>query len=303
MVRRNSNAKHWCFTLNNFTAEDVERLRSLSPLSCVYLIFGYEHLEEGTPHLQGFVSFSLRMAFNQVKEMLGGRCHIEACKSTPLKASVYCKKENNFEEFGELPTGRGKRNDWDDLRAAVVSAGRRLTNREVIDVSPALFARHQSSLDEIMSAWLPVASLVSENAELREGWQKDLFTMLENECVNDRSILFYVDQDGNSGKSFFCRYCLSKLPLRTQLVGIGKLSDIAFQVSCEKDIFLFDCERSASEFLQYRLLEQLKNRMVNSTKYQSKIKVLEKIPWVVVFMNEHPKMDQLTIDRYEINII
>jgi len=45
----------WCFTLNNYTEEERDALRSLK---CKYIVFGYERGEEGTPHLQGYVHLS-----------------------------------------------------------------------------------------------------------------------------------------------------------------------------------------------------------------------------------------------------
>lgn len=85
---------------------------------------------------------------------------------------------------------------------------------------------------------------------------------------------------------------------RVQMLGVGRVTDIAYLIDPEKDIFLIDCERSASEFLQYRVLEQLKNRLVTSTKYTATMKVVRKIPHVVVFMNEEPNMNALSTDRY-----
>lgn len=115
---------------------------------------------------------------------------------------------------------------------------------------------------------------------------------------DDRTILFYVDPEGNKGKSWICRYLLQTKPERVQLLGVGRVTDIAYMVDAECDIFLIDCERSASQFLQYRVLEQIKNRLVTSTKYLANIKVLRKKAHVVVFMNEQPDMNALSQDRY-----
>ena len=137
----------------------------------------------------------------------------------------------------------------------------------------------------------------AEGSTLRD-WQNQLHAVLTDNCTDDRSILFYVDPEGNTGKSWFCRYMLDNYPERVQMLGVGRVTDIAYMVDPEMDIFLIDCERSASEFLQYRVLEQMKNRLVTSTKYTAQMKVIRKTPHVVVFMNEEPDMNALSADRY-----
>jgi len=64
-----SRAKHWVFTLNNYTEEEVNALVSLgnSGIDCTYLIYGRETGDSGTPHLQGFISFPERTRFATAK--------------------------------------------------------------------------------------------------------------------------------------------------------------------------------------------------------------------------------------------
>jgi hypothetical protein len=62
---------------------------------------------------------------------------------------------------------------------------------------------------------------------------------------------------------------------------------------------LFDIPRLGMEFFQYNVIEQIKDRIVFSAKYQSMAKVLDHDAHVVVFCNEMPKDDALTADRYK----
>ena len=57
------------------------------------------------------------------------------------------------------------------------------------------------------------------------------------------------------------------------------------------------------EFLRYEILEMLKDRMVFSPKYASRMKFLHRVPHVVVFSNEYPAMDKMSDDRYDIHVI
>jgi len=54
------------------------------------------------------------------------------------------------------------------------------------------------------------------------------------------------------------------------------------------------------QYMQYAILEQLKNRLIFSNKYQSQMKVLPNNVHVVVFSNEAPDMNALTNDRYKV---
>ena len=53
-------AKKWCFTLCNYTPEDVEYLKSSNVPLCQKIMFQSEIGEEGTPHLQGWVEFKTK---------------------------------------------------------------------------------------------------------------------------------------------------------------------------------------------------------------------------------------------------
>lgn len=107
-------AKDFCFTLNNYTEEDVYRLERLNgDDSLCYLICGREQAESGTPHLQGFVQLERKKTIAGVKTYLGSnRLHVEIRRGTPEQAAEYCKKENNYFEFGTIRThGQGHRSD------------------------------------------------------------------------------------------------------------------------------------------------------------------------------------------------
>lgn len=290
-------SKHWVFTVNNYTPDEYAAIVALSPGFADYLVVGKETGESGTPHLQGYICFKNRKALATAKRLISPRAHLETKQGTPSQASEYCKKDGDFVEFGTLPGPQGKRSDWDDLRAFVEDLERVPSERELASRFPGLFARYRSSIRVICDAFLPRPVLMDDNVELRP-WQSALDAALVPGCTDRRSILFYVDSAGNAGKSFFCRYWLQNHPDRCQVLGVGKVNDVSHIIDSEKDVFLVDCERSSAEFLQYRVLEQLKNQMVFSTKYSGQMKTLRKLPHVVVFMNEQPNMESLSEDRY-----
>lgn len=96
----------WCFTLNNWTQEEIKSLEdSLVPI-CQYTVWGKEIGQNQTPHLQGFFILRTRLRLTTLKTKVPGlqRAHLEAARGTNDQASEYCKKDQNFFETGSLPT-------------------------------------------------------------------------------------------------------------------------------------------------------------------------------------------------------
>ena len=116
-------SKGWCYTLNNYTPDDVRVLQALHALpghSVEYHIFQPELGAQGTPHLQGFIYFNARKRRSTVSNLLPSRPHLEPLRGTPQQASDYCRKDDTRDadagfgvfEAGELPVHeQGKRND------------------------------------------------------------------------------------------------------------------------------------------------------------------------------------------------
>ena len=105
-------AKHWCFTLNNYTVDDEEALKELGEGDSVqYLVYGRETAPDtGTPHLQGYVVFESRKTLRQVRGLVRN-AHLEKAKGKPSQAADYSKKDGDFVEFGMCPGGQGSRTD------------------------------------------------------------------------------------------------------------------------------------------------------------------------------------------------
>lgn len=100
---RNSNARRWCFTLNNPTVEELINVEL-----CDYLVYGTEVGENGTTHHQGYACFKKPYRLSGVKKILS-RAHWEVARGSPTEASVYCKKDGVYVEFGTLPTTSSNR--------------------------------------------------------------------------------------------------------------------------------------------------------------------------------------------------
>jgi len=296
-------ARSWCFTLNNYDDVDQQRLRNLGGDAGVsYLVFGRELAPTtGTPHLQGFVTFKNAKVLAIVKRLVSDRAHYDKSYGTPDSAAIYCKKGGDYEEFGTAPVGTGKRTDLLDFIEWLQSLRTRPSLREIIVAFPSLYNRSGPRLWDFVDVHVPRPILAPADSTLRP-WQQDLVSDLSDGDADDRTITFVVDPVGNTGKSFFCRYMMTTRD-DVQILRVGKRDDLAHAIDQNKHIFLIDVPRSQMEFLQYSILEMLKDRTVFSPKYHSGTKVLSTTPYVVVFCNEAPDMNKLSEDRYDIKYI
>lgn len=148
-------AKHWCFTLNNPTDLERDTLEAIGnelPSPFVYLVYGNEVGESGTHHLQGFLSLSARKTLAWVKNAVSEKAHFEAAKGTPKQASTYCKKDNDFKEFGVLPKGKGARTD---IKACVDAITKGETLREITKNHPEIILRYGSGVLRLRQHFRP----------------------------------------------------------------------------------------------------------------------------------------------------
>lgn len=294
----NDTRSRWCLTLNNYTEDEVEQWNNVlgDELVVRYGIYGFEVGESGTPHLQGFVILNQPARLTAIRALFGERVHAEFAKATSKRAAEYCKKDKEFKEFGQFPGSQGKRTDIDEFVAWVKACEKKPNQRTIAQEYPNIWVRYPRVVGLVDHLW-PAPDLLPAGLELNE-WQQELDGRLRLE-PDDRSILFVVDSVGSSGKSMFVRHQLTKYSEETQVVKLGKRDDLAYVIDPSKRVFLFDIPRLGMQFFQYNVVEQIKDRIVFSAKYQSCVKVLDHDAHVVVFCNEQPDPAALTEDRYK----
>lgn len=142
-MRVRNQAKNWCFTLNNPTDDEINEIEALGtelPFQIVYLVYGKETGESGTPHLQGYICFKRKRERSVVKDIVSPRTHLESAKGTPTQASEYCKKDGDFKEFGTLPQRQqGKRSDLATIARKINDGS---TLRKISQEHPGSFMRY-----------------------------------------------------------------------------------------------------------------------------------------------------------------
>lgn len=153
------NVTNFCFTLNNYTENDISLLRANqvgSRPEFRYCIMGREVASTGTPHLQGFIVFSERRsqktALEAFKRMLGhSRAHVSSCRGDAKSNIEYCSKSDPDPiSIGELPRGvSSSRPDNSERYKAAISSAKLNKLTELESSEPSMLVRHYRTFKAI----------------------------------------------------------------------------------------------------------------------------------------------------------
>jgi len=241
-------AKRWCFTLNNYTKEEVDELNSYFSSNSSY-IMAKEVGEGGTRHLQGYVEMKSKIRFTALKKV-NSRLHLEKAKKNRLINITYCTKDIG-DKYGDL-------------------------------------------VPEVVFCEKPVAKLDFLYNKMQE----------YEFPKGDRKINVVVDKIGGIGKTEFCRYCVMNLD-RCIVTG-GKAADMKHQIvefiaktGKTPKYVLIDVPRASQGYISYTGIEEIKNMLFYSGKYEGGM-VNGNKPCVVMFMNEDPDETMMSADRWNI---
>lgn len=114
-------SQNWCFTINNPKNNDIPRTWK----QVQYCIWQLESGENGTPHLQGYVVFTVRKALKTVSNIIQN-AHLEPRLGTHTQAKTYCQKTDTRTsgpwEIGDdskIPETQGSRSDLMTVKKAI----------------------------------------------------------------------------------------------------------------------------------------------------------------------------------------
>lgn len=234
-----SRSKHWCFTLNNYTETEYNHIiqlydgeNSREENQITYLIVGKETGDSGTPHLQGFISFKERQRFNQVRRRISNRAHLEAARGSPLQAAEYCRKDQDFIEFGALPAGRGSRSDINQLTERIrdgVGADR------IRDEFPKLFLRYSRAIEKWCTDIQPTrdweVNVVVHWGRTGTGKTRSVFEFTNRNAIyvhpgeqwfdgyKGQSVVLFDDFNGSEFKLSYLLKLLDRYPMKVPVKG------------------------------------------------------------------------------------
>jgi len=287
-------AKNWCFT--EFDTSDEKR-KELLKIPHDYVCFQLEQCPDTKKnHFQGFIAFPTRTTLAKAKKLFG-KSHLEIARS--VQAAIdYCQKADSRIdgpwEDGSRP--RSGRIDLDDARIRIMGHerwGDVLNDEQLTDII-ARYYKWARDIFEHRRRDIPVPDLSLQ-------WQQDLLEELTGEA-HPRKILWYWSEEGGTGKSTFARYTAAKLGALVITRGGG--DDIIHAYENHR-IVVFDYPRSTDpQYIHWNLLEEFKNGITFSKKYNSHQKIFNS-PHVLVFSNINPTdyLYKLSDDRWKIKKI
>ncbi len=132
-------------------------------------------------------------------------------------------------------------------------------------------------------------------------WQTQVIRTLASPPV-PRKIDWYWENTGNVGKTYLAKYigCTQSIILCE-----GKKADIFNQVNMAIEakktpkIILVDIPRSSFNYVNYAVLEKLKDGFIYSGKYEGGQCIIP-TPHIVCFANEKPAFSSLSADRWNV---
>ena len=203
-------------------------------------------------------------------------------------------------EYGDWAAGgSGSRTDVRDFIQSV-RLGKR--NAELLDLHPECMAKYPRLVDNVRACMREEMEAAKEWPH--EGlypWQQALVEYLEDN-PRPRKIRWYVDERGGHGKTTFARQLVRHGAFYMRG---GKSTDVAYMFKRHVDnnvhnqISIFDFSRESREFINYGIIEQIKDGMITSSKYESSL-VLCDVQHVIVFSNFEPDRSKLSEDRWDV---
>lgn len=133
------------------------------------------------------------------------------------------------------------------------------------------------------------------------GWQLDVMNIIK-EKPDKRTIHWFWEPTGGVGKTSLAKYLVVKYDA---LMLTGKSNDMYHMISkfpTKRKVFIIDCPRSQQDYINYGAIEQIKNGLIFSGKYEGSQLVFNS-PHVVVFSNHEPDYDMMSKDRWNVKRI
>ncbi|QJQ82548.1 replication initiator protein [Pea necrotic yellow dwarf alphasatellite 6] len=260
---------------------------------CPKLLFGpevqyaiWQHEKKAHNHLQGFIQMKDKnTSLKKMKIIIPG-AHLELCKGSIEDNINYCgKDESRIDgpwEYGEvLKRGSNKRKVMDRYEE----------DPEAMKMEdPDLYLRcNAKRLEKEFMSSSGLATLSDWQIELHEALMAD---------ADDRSIIWVYGPKGREGKSTFAKELIKRNYFYSPG---GKTENILYLYSLDPERnCVFDFPRCNKDFINYSVIEMIKNGVFSSTKYRPvDIRVI-KPRHVVIMCNELPDVTKISEDRIKI---
>lgn len=254
----------------------------------------------GREHWQGYLELKKQSYKSAVQRIIGDPvAHIEARRGTQADAIRYCKKDESAVPGSRIewgtPKKQGRRNDLEQVSRQIFEEKYDIS--EIATENQSLFIHYHSGIKAALAIRDEIDTLQALKLEMSSAvlnsFQATIFEFLMEQ--NNRQILWITDREGGKGKTFLSKYLVAEWDAFR--CSNGKNSDIALAYNGEP-IFIMDLSRTCEEYVNYDIIEQVKNGILFSGKYESKNKVFP-VPRVLILSNFEPDRNKLTADRWQ----
>lgn len=274
-------SRNWILTINNFTETQKNEFSKICEKNKYKFIFQIEAGESGTPHIQAWIEATNARTFQSVKT-LWPDAHIEKCKKREA-AALYCMKDETrtsetfFTNLTEV-----------ELHNLKCDAENKKKNKK-------------PTKEDLMGPEPPLEDEI-EGLTLYPYQQKiqDIF-----DGPVDKRKIYWICDNGNKGKTSFAKHMCIKYPYNIIYLS-GKGADIKHgvaeyvkQVGNRFKMAIFGFPRSLEDYVSYQSLEEVKDGIFFSGKYESGMCKYNR-PHVICLANFLPDTKKLTADRWEI---
>lgn len=136
-------------------------------------------------------------------------------------------------------------------------------------------------------------------------WQREILDYVEDPTIDKRHIVWYWEDIGNVGKTTLVNYLVAE---RNALLLPNKTSDAMFMIGKRIDAYksidvcLFDVPRTNENWLNYSLIEKIKDGQIVSGKYEGCCAIIPH-PKIIIFANFPPPIEVMSADRWVIKKI
>jgi len=309
-------SRKYMFTWNNWNERSITMLEALGLLnSTQWIIYAKEVAPTtGTPHLQGFVLFKNDRFWTALVNSFKG-CWWAPADGTPYSNYLYVIKKRparqsregvllpadptpnpleSITEIGQRPNftpnedrcnaaNEAKKEMWDN---ALQSAKEGRWG----DIPSQILIQHYRTLKliyaESRSKLAPFTDYVLKT------WQQKVVDIITG-APDPRKIYWIWEPIGNVGKSWLAMFLASNHD--ATVVSSGKTADIAYALDHPTTV-VFDLSRTVAEHVNYGVMENIKNGLIFSSKYESTTKTFA-VPHVIVFANWPPQHGVFSADR------
>jgi len=216
--------------------------------------------------LYDILSKFCKLFYFQLEKAEGGYTHYQGCFSLEVKHRM--KEVKNIIGFDNVHLERVK--NW--------QASIRYCQKEATRIGVPY--NHNSSFIKTLHTLRP--------------WQEHVWTLLLEE-PDDRKIYWIYDTVGNMGKTVFCKFMAVKRG--AIILNNGSFANIAFAIGDNPTIVMFNLTRTIEGAVNYAAIESIKDGLMFSGKYESKMKLFN-CPHVVILANFCPNRSALSEDRW-----